>query len=103
MTEKGGITMRKVNVATSHIEDGMRGHSNQCAIALAVKDQWEIEYVEVEGEYIFVHEDSYLVSYSLPEEARRFVQSFDEGVGVSPIGFEVETGTKLRLIRYNAV
>lgn len=81
-----------INVTQEHIDAGraaMAGGeapSKACAIAQAVREIWPNATTGAS----FVHQmDEERTAYYLPESARAFIKSFDNGVPVAPFSFEV--------------
>lgn len=82
-----------INVTQKHIDAGraaMAGGglpSVSCAITQAVREIWPKATTGAS----FMHQmDEERTAYFLPESARTFIKSFDNGVPVAPFSFELE-------------
>lgn len=82
----------KISVTQDHINLGVRHGAAVCPIARAVREQIDgASFVTVKS-YVSLysqHEDR-SISYTLPNEARLFMERFDEGLSVQPFEFEME-------------
>lgn len=100
----------KVKVLQHHIDEGQKGESNTCAIALAVKEQFPLK----EDEKVAVHYKEVIVTAppdewcaacntsdghgtevvrgraELPQEGRQFIQNFDSHESVEPMELELD-------------
>lgn len=75
----------QIAVLAEHIEQGVKANCYKCPIAQAIS--WAMGREAAVTPYsIYVGG----VHYDLPEEAREFVQLFDEGCVVEPFTFEIE-------------
>lgn len=82
----------KINVKISQedIENGQRGDSGNCAIALALSKRG-YRNVEVDVDSIdLCYQDKPYTTYALPYEMNSFIKDFDEGRIVTPTKFEFE-------------
>lgn len=80
-----------INVTRKHINDGIRGDCNRCAVALAVLDLPGVCVAEVDGDIIRAHpERGAMVAAGTPDEVVEFIERFDCDGIVDPFTFEVE-------------
>ena len=85
-----------IKVTQEHINKGKRKDYSSCPIALAVKDVFPNDVIEV-GQFDLTFENcdyesgngKYL-GYELPNIACNFVEDFDAGRNVKPFDFELE-------------
>jgi hypothetical protein len=79
--------MRKitVDVTYSHIESGICSDGNRCPIALAIREQHNLD---VSVSHFAV--EAYGFDVELPQEAADFVMEFDFDRSVKPFTFELE-------------
>lgn len=82
-----------INVTQKHIDQGEMVSADCCPIALAVKEKVNIQIydVYVGNHYVRVQGLGFR-EIAMPEEAKRFVRSFDNnfGVGAKPFSFELD-------------
>lgn len=79
----------QVKVTQDHINQGIKDDIFDCPIAHAMRGVG-LENVEVSSSSCVWTKGESWASALLPEEARVFVQNFDEGNGASPFEFELE-------------
>ena len=75
----------KVRVTQEHIDEGIPQECGFCPIAIAIRDQYPNESINVDGEEITIGDNHYLT----PESAADFIHRFDFGGKVSPFEFEL--------------
>lgn len=75
----------KIKVTKEHIDKGVKGSWDCCPIALAIKEQLNIESIEVNDELISTQERD----YRTPLSCVNFMEKFDEGDPVTPFEFEL--------------
>jgi hypothetical protein len=75
----------RISVTQDHIDNGMRGICDRCAIALAVKDSCG-KYPSVTEDFVLINQARYYVS----RRARKFIQNFDKGKKAVPSVFVFE-------------
>ena len=86
----------KIKVTEDHIRNGTRRNPISCPIACAVKEQhpiaveqgWRICSSEIER---LSHD---IASIDLPQEAKEFIDDFDNERPVQPFEFEICLGAK---------
>lgn len=76
----------KIKVTTKHIEYGIRRSIYQCPVALAVRDAIG-KRISVAAWPDDIRVGSEL--YPTPDEARKLMEMFDEGMTVMPFTFEL--------------
>lgn len=74
-----------VNVTDEHINDGTKKCGTHCPIALAVAP---FKQPFVAGSWMGVYLNGQRAFYDLPDEAQKFIRSFDKGEPVAPFTFE---------------
>ena len=85
------MTQRVIHVEDRHIEMGEKGNPRSCAIALAIKEQFDVDDVSVTGFEFNIPEDFHRrIFYCLSAEASTFVIRFDSGISVEPIDLYFE-------------
>lgn len=82
----------KIKVEKKHIEQGVKGDCENCAIAKAIKAKLH-HPVEVLQYHISVKKGGQEYCYNLPESATKFIRDFDAGRKVKPFTFETITYT----------
>ena len=79
-----------VTVTTDHIAAGKREDCENCPIALAVAEIFPgTPYVD-EFTCIITAIDGSETEFDLPDEAREFIEGFDNGENVAPFAFDAE-------------
>lgn len=76
-----------IHVMQRHIEEGKRGKSQLCPVALAMNEATGGEW-RVYGSLAF--EKNSLRKAILPPNAESFASTFDERLPVTPFSFEIE-------------
>jgi uncharacterized protein (UPF0297 family) len=72
----------KISVEDADIRHGENCNREHCAIALALKNKG-YEDVNVDWDYVKIHNNYYFVS----KRARNFIRRFDDGLDVRPSTF----------------
>ena len=80
--------MLEVKVTQEHINRGIRANTNQCPIALALRDIFQIK----SPKYRDISVDSYTIKvyrvyFSITKRAKTFMNKFDQNQEVKPITF----------------
>ncbi len=82
-----------IKVEQQDIDSGIKGDSDFCPVALAVKRLYPKHPVDVGGSFICwlgTHTSfSYTRCMELPEKAQQFILDFDHGKKVKPLTFEI--------------
>jgi hypothetical protein len=65
--------MDKITVISKHIAKGMRSSGNKCPVALALKDKFRDNWVNVNRLYIEI-EGKF---YNVPQSVKEFIDNFD--------------------------
>lgn len=65
--------MDKITVTSKHIAKGMRSSGNKCPVALALKDKFRGNWVNVNRIYIEIEGKFYHV----PQSVKEFINNFD--------------------------
>lgn len=75
-----------VFVKPSHIREGIPRSLNKCAISLAIKEQFDVEYISVVNDKMYL--DGQV--FCLPEIAREFIQKSHKSTkGLEPFEFRL--------------
>lgn len=82
--------MRQINVTYDHIMRGDRAESNSCPIALALREQDDVNDARVYDNHIMIYKENKQLSFSVNGEMIRFIHEFDAGRGVKPFSFDME-------------
>lgn len=80
---------RTLTVLQEDIDNGVRGMTSACAVALAVKREWLTDRVGVGRMSVNWIEDGVEYTALLPEEAQQLIFGFDSGLPVESCKFEV--------------
>ena len=75
----------KIKVTQQHIDAGIKKKCLYCPVALAIKDVFPTEYVNVSDLYVRIGDNV----YDLFPIVTRFILDFDYGYPVSPFEFEL--------------
>lgn len=75
----------KINIKQIDIDRGIIGDSHNCAIARALKRQFNTQDVKVSLELVRIKG----TRYNLPKKASRFVARFDSDYNVEPFNFSL--------------
>ena len=85
--------IRFIEVTKKHIENGIRGDECNCAIALALQDEYKTSdvLVEVEDEPMLFIGDKILdlATSEMAEDVNLFIQDFDYNNEVKPFTIQV--------------
>ncbi len=85
--------IRFIEVTKKHIENGIRGDECNCAIALALQDEYKTSDVSVEVEdepMLFIGDKILeLATSEMAEDVNLFIQDFDYNNEVKPFTIQV--------------
>ena len=85
--------IRFIEVTQKHIENGIRGDECNCAIALALQDEYKTSDVSVEVEdepMLFIGDKILeLATSEMAEDVNLFIQDFDYNNEVKPFTIQV--------------
>ncbi len=85
--------IRFIEVTQKHIENGIRGDECNCAIALALQDEYKTSDVSVEVEdepMLFIGDKILeLATSEMAEDVNLFIQDFDYNNEVKPFTMQV--------------
>ena len=77
----------EVSVAQAHIDMGEKAQPAACPVALALKS---MGYQNVAVNFhAWIRENGEHYQLSLPDDAHKFIEDFDEGLDVEPLSFHV--------------
>ena len=80
-----------VSLTEEHIAKGVPGEGCLCPVALAIEDCSHYRGVHVYSEVVcYELGGNRVFEVDLPDEAREFIRSFDDGDPVNPITFKLD-------------
>jgi len=85
--------MKTINVTEEHINNGEPGDDEYCPIALAVRDEFGLNFTDdviVCDSIRIIRDGEEVCDVPLPRSALDFIDEFDAGEDVYPFSFTVE-------------
>ena len=84
-----------IEVSQAAIDNGVRGRSERCPLALAYRTHYGRRGlpVSVRSNELRAYWGRYRHSYALPEDAREFIRAFDAGEPVKPFTLALPEST----------
>ena len=77
--------IRLIDITNEHIENGVSGSCSLCPIALALKQEYKTDVVEVKNNgdaLLFVGDKELLIHHNQQSDVQDFIELFDETNGV---------------------
>ena len=93
--------IRLIDITNEHIENGVSGSCSLCPIALALKQEYKTDVVEVDNcgsPNLLVNKKGLLIDHSQSEDVQDFIELFDETDGGEDITMETVKPFTLRII-----
>ena len=85
--------IRLIDITSKHIEEGVGGSCIQCPIALALKQEYKTDVVEVKNNgdaLLFVGDKELFIHHNQQSDVEHFIELFDETY-VEDINLYMET------------
>ena len=76
--------IRLIDITSKHIEEGVGGSCIQCPIALALKQEYKTDVVEVKNNgdaLLFVGDKELFIPHNQQSDVQDFIELFDESYG----------------------
>ena len=77
--------IRLIDITSEHIENGVSGSCSLCPIALALKQEYKTDVVEVKNNgdaLLFVGDKELFIHHNQQSDVQDFIELFDETDGV---------------------
>jgi hypothetical protein len=77
--------IRLIDITSEHIKNGVSGSCSLCPIALALKQEYKTDVVEVKNNgdaLLFVGDKELFIHYNQQSDVQDFIELFDETNGV---------------------